>query len=514
MSFLFLAIGQYLNANCSMSLVLIHSFQFYIAVYLLFFTRSISKVNRQETIAKVTAHFESGLFFRDLAKRVSNQSESQNPAHADNLASYLEIDMRSILQRLGFVVSVHVNPVAGGGPFLIAERMENPTLPTILVYGHGDVVRGMDERWSDGLSPWELKEVGDRWYGRGTADNKGQHSINIAALQCVIEARGGSLGFNVKILIETGEERGSPGLDEFCALYARKLAADVLIASDGPRLSAERPTVFFGSRGIVSINLSISLRDGGHHSGNWGGALRNPATTLAAAIGLLVDGHGKIVFDGLRPGPIPAAVRVALRDIDVGGGATDPFVDVNWGEPELSPAERVFAWNTLEVLAIQSGDVEHPIGAIPATAVAYLQLRYVVGTAIENIECDLQRLLDNHGYSMVKVTVKQGSLATRLDPEDKWAVWAVESLEKTTRKKVAVLPNLGGTLPNSVFAHTLALPTIWIPHSYPACSQHAPNEHLLTSVVSEGLQMMAGLFWDLGTRPPSLIRPIVKTGVA
>ncbi|MGQ3027860.1 MAG: M20 peptidase family dipeptidase, partial [Ferrovibrionaceae bacterium] len=82
--------------------------------------------------------------------------------------------------------------------------------------------------------------------------------------------------------------------------------------------------------------------------------------------------------------------------------------------------------------------------------------------------------------------------------EDPWVGWALASLTRTTGKKPALLPNLGGSLPNDVFADILGLPTIWVPHSYPACSQHAPNEHLLGSVAREALQIMAGLFWDLG----------------
>ena len=88
--------------------------------------------------------------------------------------------------------------------------------------------------------------------------------------------------------------------------------------------------------------------------------------------------------------------------------------------------------------------------------------------------------------------------ATRLDPDSKWVRWAVASIERTTGLRPAILPNLGGSLPNEVFADTLGLPTIWIPHSYTACSQHAPNEHMLGSIAREGLGIMAGIFWDLG----------------
>ena len=72
------------------------------------------------------------------------------------------------------------------------------------------------------------------------------------------------------------------------------------------------------------------------------------------------------------------------------------------------------------------------------------------------------------------------------------------SIEKTLGRGPMVLPNLGGSLPNDVFAQTIGLPTIWVPHSYASCSQHAPNEHLLASVAREGLDIMTGIFWDLG----------------
>ena len=88
--------------------------------------------------------------------------------------------------------------------------------------------------------------------------------------------------------------------------------------------------------------------------------------------------------------------------------------------------------------------------------------------------------------------------ATRLPPDDPWVEWALDSLRQTTGKKPDLLPNLGGSIPNHVFMDILGMPTIWIPHSYSGCSQHAPNEHLLASVAREALQIMAGLFWDLG----------------
>ncbi|WP_418138608.1 hypothetical protein AB8616_21790 [Marinomonas sp. RS-M-Aa-14] len=113
--------------------------------------------------------------------------------------------------------------------------------------------------------------------------------------------------------------------------------------------------------------------------------------------------------------------------------------------------------------------------------------------------------MDLHGFSDVEVTDSGHTMeATRLDPEDPWVDWALASLAQTTGKKTVLLPNLGGSLPNDVFANILNLPTVWVPHSYPACSQHAPNEHVLAPVCREALQIMTGLFWDLSEQGASI----------
>lgn len=89
--------------------------------------------------------------------------------------------------------------------------------------------------------------------------------------------------------------------------------------------------------------------------------------------------------------------------------------------------------------------------------------------------------------------------------------WAAASIERSTGLRPALLPNLGGSLPNDIFADLLGLPTLWVPHSYPACAQHAPNEHLLGSVAREGLAIMAGLFWDLGDQGLALRQAAAET---
>ncbi|MGW0710893.1 M20 family metallopeptidase [Streptomyces sp. NPDC002643] len=456
---------------------------------------------RDTAIDRATAHFDSGAFLADLRRRVAHPTVSQPPMDPAPLYAYLTDELAPAVRRLGASVDIVDNPVPGAGPFLVAHRHEADDLPTVLVYGHADVVPGQDDRWRTGLSPWELTVEGDRIYGRGTADNKGQHTVNLAALEAVMAARGGRLAFNLKILIETGEESGSPGLHELCRRRRDELAADLLIASDGPRLAADRPTLFLGSRGAANLRIGVPLRDGAHHSGNWGGALRNPATVLAGALATMVDADGRILVEALRPPAIPAPVAAALADLTVGGGEADPPVDTDWGEPGLTPAERVLAWNTLEILTLSAGDPARPVGAIPGRAHADIQLRFVVGTRWQDLEQAIRAHLDAHGLPMVEVELLQAVPATRLDPDSPWVRWAAASLHRTTGTPPAVLPNLGGTLPNDAFADILGLPTVWIPHSHPSCAQHAPDEHLLAPVARESLRIMAGVFWDLGEPP-------------
>ena len=455
---------------------------------------------RADAIAKVRQHLHSGEFLEELDRRVAYQTESQNADHGDALRAYLVENLLPAFGELDFTTRLIESPT-GRGPYLLAEYHEDASRPTVLTYGHGDVVDGMAGEWRDNLDPWRTTIQGERVYGRGTADNKGQHSINMAALGAVRETRGGKLGFNAKFIIETGEEIGSPDLRQVCESLREELSADLFLASDGPRLSAERPTIFLGCRGGIRIHLDVNLRDGGHHSGNWGGVLANPATILAGAIASLVDSKGRLQLEALKPPRISNQIRAALADVKVEPTEGEPALSENWGEDGLSPAERLYAWNTLEVLAMSSGSIAKPANAIPGHANAVLQLRFVVGTRSQEAVDAVRAHLHASGFPMVEVSAAQSFAASRTDVDSPWVNWTAESIRKTTGKAPAVLPNFGGSLPNDVFSEGLGLPTIWVPHSYPGCSQHAPDEHILLPVTEEALAIMAGLFWDLGEMP-------------
>ena len=169
---------------------------------------------------------------RPEAVRYATYGSGTAPHLSGVLLGYLRDEMQPCLEGLGFQVSLHANPVPGGGPFLNARRIEDAALPT----------------------------KGDRRYGRGTADNKGQHSVVPGALAHVLRLRGQRPGYNLTVLLEMGEEAGSPGLAGFCAQQREALRADPFLASDGPRVHAERPTLFLGSRGALNFSLKVQPR--------------------------------------------------------------------------------------------------------------------------------------------------------------------------------------------------------------------------------------------------------------
>src|ERR1700739_3428351 len=209
-------------------------------------------MTRTDAIARARQQLHSGAFLAELDRRVAFRTESKKPERRDTLRAYLEQDLQPAFSQLDFATRLIESP-SGKGPYLLAEHRESSSAPTILMYGHGDVVDGMVGEWRDNLDPWRATTSGNRVYGRRTAHKKGQHSITLAPLRAVREARGGTLGFNAKFIVEMGEEIGSPDLRQVCESLREELKADLFLASDGPRLAADRPTVFLGCPGGLRV---------------------------------------------------------------------------------------------------------------------------------------------------------------------------------------------------------------------------------------------------------------------
>ena len=188
---------------------------------------------------------------------------------------------------------------------------------------------------------------------------------------------------------------------------------------------------------------------------------------------------------------------MALAGAELDGGPDGPAVDPEWGEPGLTPAENVYAWNSFALLTMVLGDPDAPANAIQPFARAHCQLRYIAGTDVDDVIPALRRHLDEHGFENVEVLPPPpdnaaGFAASRTDLDDPWAVRVLRSIERTTGARPATHPSDGGSICNDVFTDILGLPSIWIPHSYTSCLQHAPDEHVLLPLCREALGLMAG----------------------
>jgi len=443
--------------------------------------------------------FTDGKFFDKLSSLVNIVTDSKNAVSVEDLTSYYTDGLSDILTELGLQTEIIDNPIKGGPPFLIGKRIESSELKTILLYGHGDTVPLQEGQWFEEIIPNELKVIGDKIYGRGVADNKGQHLINLLALLSVLKIRK-KLGFNLKIIFEMGEEIGSPGLFDLCEKYKDYFKSDVLIASDGPRVAVDVPTVFLGSRGAINFELEAKYREGAHHSGNWGGVLRDPGVRLSHALSIITDKYGKILIENWKPTSLSVEVRDRLHSLPTTISETVE-IDENWGEPGLSSNEKLFGWNSFSVLALSSGNIDLPVNAIQPSAKALCQLRFVVGTDTNKVISSLRDHLDQNGFNDIKIITENAINfeASRTNLNNIWLEKIENIIEKFHRDKIHVIPNLAGSLPNNCFTDILGIPTIWIPHSYKECSQHAPNEHVPIELLQNSLLLMTDLYWNLGS---------------
>lgn len=460
----------------------------------------ISRQHDWETATSAgNAYVRSAEFRRIFSERIAARTDSAKNGPA--LGSYLSGMIAPSLRALGFECRIFEGQDAlpAMRPILIARRIEDASLPTVLFYGHGDVAPPCDGAWSEGLDPWVLTLRDGRFWGRGVADNKGQHSVNIAAIERVLSGRD-RLGLNAIFLMEMSEEVGSPGLTEFCDRHADLLRADILIASDGPRWRDYHPTLFLGARGFEQVELSVDLRKGAFHSGNFGGVLSNPGTILVNAIATIVDERGRILVPELDT-PQSALANDSIFD----GLEMQPGIDVDWGDPGATPTQRLLNRNQFEIIALELGNAEKPAYAVQPSARAICHLTHIEGTDTVDLTCILRRHLDAAGFH--QVAVHHGPLsmpATRMSPCDPVVLWVADTVSRAANAEVDILPNFGGALPNWIFRHNLEMRTIWIPHSLRSSNQHSANENVPLSCLAQGMDIMAALLTAIGDNPDKI----------
>jgi acetylornithine deacetylase/succinyl-diaminopimelate desuccinylase-like protein len=243
-------------------------------------------------------------------------------AHLDELVRYVAIPSVSAEDRGVREAAAHIRAraeswglsstlleTAGQPAVLLRGPAVGPAAPRVLIYGHYDVQpAGAADSWL--FEPFQATVHDGRIYGRGTADNKGQHLAHLFALESWLRLHG-SLPCNVTVLLDGEEEVGSPNLADLVRRHRDLLACDLVVWSDGPMHQSGRATMNLGVRGIVQFELLARGADVDLHSGNWGGVARNPAWELVRLLASMKDSSGQITIDGLTRDvqPISAAER-------------------------------------------------------------------------------------------------------------------------------------------------------------------------------------------------------------
>ena len=372
--------------------------------------------------------------------------------------------MAPALARPRLHVGIVANPVAGAPPLLIGERIESAELPTVLMYGHGDVVRGQDDRWGAGRSPWTSRSAAAS--STAAAPPTTRASTRSTWRRCG-RARRRAAPARLQRQDAHRDGRGNRFAGSARAPRRqrdlRRRRADRL---GRPALRADRPTIVLGTRGVAHFDLVCRLREGAHHSGNWGGLLAS-RHRARHALATIIDPRANPRRRAAPP-PIPDVGARARSPGRVDGGADGPAIDDGWGEPGLrrpsgcSPGTARGAGDDGRQPA-QPGQRDPTRGARPLPVALRRRHRLRPHPARH---CG--RISTRTASPKIEVGEPAALAATRLDPDHPWVRWALASIERTQRPPPALLPNLRRPLPNDVFADILGLPTIWVPHSYPA----------------------------------------------
>lgn len=308
----------------------------------------------------------------------------------------------------------------------------------------------------------------------------------------------GKFGYNVKLILEMGEEIGLFGLNEVCCQYVVCLKVDFFIVFDGLCVNVLMLIMFLGLCGGCNFDLICYLCDGGYYLGNWGGLLCNFGVCLVNVIVCLVDECGVICVLVLLFDVLLQSVCKVLVSVKLGGGFIDFEIDLDWGEFDFMFVECVFGWNMLEVLVFKIGNLEVFVNVILGCVMVYCQICFVVGSDDVYFIEYICVYFDEYGYDDVQVMfLGVQFFVIWFDLDDEWVCWGLVLLQESIGKILILLFNLGGLLFNDVFFEILGLFMLWVLYFYLVCLQYVFNEYILVSVLCELLQLMVGLFWDL-----------------
>jgi acetylornithine deacetylase/succinyl-diaminopimelate desuccinylase-like protein len=368
-----------------------------------------------------------------------------------------------------------------GHPIVFAEKIIDPALPTVLVYGHYDV------QPADPLNLWDSPAFepvikNDKIYARGSCDDKGQVYMHVKAFEIMMKEN--LLPCNVKFMVEGEEEVGSDNLGTFVKENKDKLKADIILISDTALISLEHPSITVGLRGLSYMEVEVTGPNRDLHSGVYGGAVANPINTLCQMIASLHDANGKVTIPGFydKVAELSPKEREAINKapFDLNEYKKDLNISEIKGEEGFSTVERTGIRPTLDVNGIWGGYTgEGAKTVLPSKAAAKISMRLVPNQSSKEIT----ELFTNHftsiapPYVKVKVTAHHGG-EPAVTPTDSTAFKAASKAFEEVWGKTPIPTRDGGSIPIvSLFKKELGLDTVLMGFGLDSDAIHSPNEH-------------------------------------
>ena len=451
-------------------------------------------MNVKEYIEKNRGRFQEELF-----SLIRIPSISSDPSHKNDMQE-CALRWKNLLLETG-VDMAEVMPTSAN-PVVFASKVIDPSAPTVLVYGHYDVMPVEPlELWN--TDPFEPVIRNGRLWARGADDDKGQSFLQVKAFEIALREK--LLKCNVKFLFEGGEEIGSPGLEDFCRTHKDLLKSDIILVSDTSMVGADVPSITTGLRGLPYWEIEVTGPDRDLHSGIFGGAVANPINVLCKMIAGITDNDGRITIPGFYDDveEVSAREREMLAAVPYSEDKYRESLDVKalFGEKGYSTLERTAIRPTFDVCGIWGGFTgEGSKTVLPSKAYAKVSCRLVPHQEHEKISGMFIDYINRIApdYVRVKVTPMHGGEGY-VCPIDLPAYKAAEKCYEEAFGKKPLAVRRGGSIPIiAVFEKVLGVKSILMGFGLESDATHSPNENMPIDIMDKGIEAIVGFYREYG----------------
>lgn len=438
-------------------------------------------------------------FENNLIELVRIPSVSTDPSQKDSMFKVADRLVKQLLS-IGFK-QAEIFSTAGHPAVFAQTHPDNRTLPALLIYGHYDV------QPPDPLDLWKTKPFeptirGDRLYGRGASDMKGQICISLAAVESILNQ--GEIPLNIKVIFEGEEEIGSPNLASLIEEKKELLSCDYILNPDAGLVSADLPAITYGLRGLAYFELRVFGPDHDLHSGSFGGVVHNPAQAICEVIAKMHDASGRVTLPGFYDSVIDLSNEerdaLARLPIDDEYYRQNTGVPEIWGEKGYTAVERIGARPTLEVNGLLSGFTGTGSKTVlPSHAMAKISCRLVPDQNPEDVYTQMIQFLKSHmpstvRWELIKMAGGPPCLTNPNLPETKAMLKAMETVWGVP----PVLKREGGSIPVVAdMQNILSVESVLTGFGMAEDLIHSPNESQHLPTFHKGIESVIHFIYNL-----------------